>query len=127
MSLLGGGNNAEFRVESVYTRETGIAGQPLTDGYHFGQTVVNDFGRPEEAGFNNVSGLSGWTADGPFAAIFGVNFSIRLRRPLAIEPASEAISLHDFIHSPFLPPFPVAPGTPTDTVNCFAFSTATSR
>ena len=68
MNLLGGGDNAEIRMESAYTRVTEIAGKPLTDGYHFGQTIYNDFGRPEEQGFNNVSGLSGWAADGPFAA-----------------------------------------------------------
>ena len=67
VALLGGGDNAEVRLESAYTRVTEIAGQPLTDGYHFGQTIVNDSGRPEEQGFNNVSGLSGWVADGPFA------------------------------------------------------------
>ena len=68
VNLLGGGDNAEIRMESAYTRVTEIAGKPLTDGYHFGQTIYNDFGRPEEQGFNNVSGLSGWAADGPFAA-----------------------------------------------------------
>ena len=65
-SLLGGGNNAELRLESAYTRGTEIVGKPLTDGDHFGQTIVNDYGRPEQQGFNNVSGLSGWAADGPF-------------------------------------------------------------
>jgi hypothetical protein len=61
VTLLGGGENAEFRVESAYTRSTEIVGKPLTDGDHFGQTIVNDFGRPEEQGFNDVSGLSGWS------------------------------------------------------------------
>ena len=116
---LGGGNNTEFRVESVYTRATGIVGQPLTDGYHFGQTVVNDFGRPEEEGFNNVSGLSGWTAAGPFAAYFRGEYQYSPSAPALPLAAREAISLADFSHSIVPAPFPVAPGTPTDTVNRF--------
>lgn len=30
----------------------------MRDGYHFGQTIANDFGRPFNTGFNNVSGFS---------------------------------------------------------------------
>ena len=45
-------------LDSVYARVTGISGTPLTDGYHFGQTVVNDFGRPFESGGNGVGGFS---------------------------------------------------------------------
>ena len=63
-TLLGGGNNRAARVESVYTRFTEISGPPLTDGYHFGQTLINDFGRPFQEGFNNVSGFSGWATAG---------------------------------------------------------------
>jgi hypothetical protein len=64
--LLGGGDNAELRLESVYTRSTEIAGHPLTNGYVFGQTIINDYGRPYEQGFNNVSGASAWAEIGPF-------------------------------------------------------------
>src|SRR5262249_46081063 len=35
-------------LDSVYARVTGISGKPLTDGYHFGQTIVNDFGRRDQ-------------------------------------------------------------------------------
>ena len=66
--LEGTSNGAQFRgrIESVYTRFTEIAGEPLslTDGYTFGQTLINDFGRPYERGFNSVTGFSAWaTAD----------------------------------------------------------------
>src|SRR5208282_4587190 len=63
LNLLGGGDNADFRVESVYTRGMEITGKPVTDSYHFGETITNDFGRPVEQGFNDVSGMSGWAAD----------------------------------------------------------------
>jgi membrane-associated phospholipid phosphatase len=74
LKWLGGGNNAEMRLESAYTRSTEIVGRPLTDGYHFGQTVINDYGRPYQQGFNNVSGLSGWAADGPFVGYLRVEY-----------------------------------------------------
>ena len=45
-------------VDSLYARATSISGRPLTDGYHFGQTIVNDFGRPFEQGANYLTGFS---------------------------------------------------------------------
>jgi len=55
-------------VESFYTRAMGISGTPLRDGYHFGQTIANDFGRPFNTGFNNVSGFSAQAVRGRFFA-----------------------------------------------------------
>jgi membrane-associated phospholipid phosphatase len=51
--------NLGLRLDSIYTRFTGISGLPLRDGYHFGQTMVNDYGRPYGAGFNQVTGFGG--------------------------------------------------------------------
>jgi len=56
-----------LQVESVYTRLLGISGQPLNDSYHFGQTLINDFGRPYAEGFNPVTGFSGWANWGRIA------------------------------------------------------------
>ena len=50
-------------LESIYTRSTQIGGTPLRDTYHFGQTIVNDFGRPYGQGFNSVDGGSGYVQD----------------------------------------------------------------
>ena len=47
-----------FGLYSGYTRLMGIAGTPLRDSYHIGQTLVNDYGRPYQSGFNNVTGFS---------------------------------------------------------------------
>jgi membrane-associated phospholipid phosphatase len=67
-----GGTGSQFRgrIESVYMRSTEIAGQPLSlsDGYTFGQTLINDFGRPYERGFNSVTGFSAWTTSGRWVA-----------------------------------------------------------
>jgi membrane-associated phospholipid phosphatase len=64
---LNGDANLGFSVDSIYTRFTGILGTPVRDGYHFGQTIVNDYGRPNEEGFNNVTGLTAQAVAGPFS------------------------------------------------------------
>jgi len=50
----------KLALESVYTRSTQIAGRPLRDSYHFGQTIADDFGRPYGQGFNTINGGSGY-------------------------------------------------------------------
>lgn len=53
-------------LESVYERATGIGGTPLNDSFHLGQTIVNDYGRPYQEGFNNYAGFSARATSGPF-------------------------------------------------------------
>ncbi len=50
------------RMESVYTVARAISGTPLRDSYHLGSTIINDYGRPYQSGFNNYSGASGYVA-----------------------------------------------------------------
>jgi len=113
INLLGGGNNAELRLESVYTRSTEIVGKPLTDGDHFGQTIINDYGRPAEQGFNNVSGMSGWAEAGPFAVYVRGEYQHSPSAPALPPAALAAISQADFGHTPVPQPGPVPPDTPT--------------
>jgi hypothetical protein len=54
------------RVESVYSVARGISGPPLRDSFHLGSTIVNDYGRPYQNGFNNYSGASGYASAGRF-------------------------------------------------------------
>lgn len=54
------------RVESVYSIQRGLTGTPLRDSYHLGATIINDYDRPYEAGFNNYSGASGYGSAGHF-------------------------------------------------------------
>jgi Capsule assembly protein Wzi len=56
--------------ESSYTRLGGIAGTPLNDSFHLGQTIVNDYGRPYQEGFNTVNGFSTRSEAGRFALYF---------------------------------------------------------
>jgi membrane-associated phospholipid phosphatase len=64
-ALMNGERNVNAQLESAYVRFLGISGTPLTDNYHFGQTLVNDYGRPYENGFNSADGASGWATAGP--------------------------------------------------------------
>ncbi len=62
-----GALHGEARISSTYTIFRGISGTPLDDSYHLGQTIVNDYGRPFENGFNDFSGVSGYATAGRFA------------------------------------------------------------
>ena len=55
---LRGGRNTQFFLDSVDQRSTSIAGRPLTDGYHFAETIVDDYGRPFGQGENDYTGLA---------------------------------------------------------------------
>jgi len=58
LGRLNGEPNLGVSVDSIYARATEISGTPLTDGYHFAQTLYNDYGRPYSTGFNSISGFS---------------------------------------------------------------------
>ncbi|HEX7894907.1 MAG TPA: capsule assembly Wzi family protein [Terriglobales bacterium] len=64
---LDGARNLGANIDSIYARVTNISGPPLRDGYHFGQTIVNDYGRPFGAGTSSIAGVSGWATAGPLA------------------------------------------------------------
>ncbi|MGA8763363.1 MAG: capsule assembly Wzi family protein [Candidatus Sulfotelmatobacter sp.] len=66
-SHLDGAANTGARVDSVYVRTTSISGTPLRDGYHFGQTIINDYGRPYGESFNVISGITAHAESGPFS------------------------------------------------------------
>ncbi len=55
------------KISEVYTRVLGIGGTPLRDSFHLGQTLINDYGRPYQQGFNNVTGLAGRATWGRFS------------------------------------------------------------
>lgn len=53
------GSDPDFRqagIDRVYARTQYISGMPLNDSYHFGQTVINDFGRPFGEGLQQIVG-----------------------------------------------------------------------
>lgn len=65
-NLLDGERNIHAQLESVYQGSLAVGGRPLTDGFDFGQTIWNNFGRPLQEGFNSYTGVSGWATAGPF-------------------------------------------------------------
>jgi membrane-associated phospholipid phosphatase len=61
-----GDDRGTFRLESIYSRTEHISGMPLTDGYTFAQTQINDFGRPYGEGWNTANGFSAYATYGPW-------------------------------------------------------------
>ncbi len=102
LGMLDGRDNRRMRLESLYTRFTGITGEPLSDGYHFGQTIVNDYGRPYAEGPNVVTGFSGWAAAGPFTAYVRGEYQHAPSAPALSDQARRVIAAVDFL--PFQPP-----------------------
>jgi hypothetical protein len=111
----GGGNNRQLHPESLYTRFTGISGSPLTDGYHFGQTILNDFGRPFAEGVNNVTGFSGWASEGRLVVYVRGEYQHASSSPSLPEAARRFIAASDSD----VGPLPVPPGTPNPAVDHF--------
>ena len=112
--LEGAGGTAPYRarLESIYTRFTNISGQPLTNGYYFGQTLINDFGRPYEEGFNSVTGFSAWTTGGRWVGYVRGEYQQSPSAPALPESTRLAIS-------EILPANPTLPGTPTPSIQQF--------
>ena len=81
-----------YGVQSVYARALGVSGSILQDSFHLGQTFYNDYGRPEEPGFNSIVGFSTLNEQGPFSlyvrgeyqhAPSGPGYSLALANQLA--------------------------------------------
>src|SRR6266567_287012 len=102
--LEGKGGDGRFRgrVESIYARVTGISGEPLTDGNHFGQTLINDFGRPYQEGFNSVDGFSAWTTAGRWVGYVRAEYQHSPSAPAQPDSARQFIGSVDNI--PGVPP-----------------------
>jgi Capsule assembly protein Wzi/PAP2 superfamily len=104
--------SVQGRVETVYSRFTEITGTPLTDGYHFGQTISNDFGRPYQQGFNTVDGFSTWATYGRWVAYFRGEYQHSPSAPALSSSARNYIALLDEAPNP-------PSGAPTPPVNRF--------
>jgi len=66
-SELANDSSPSLRTESIYTRLREIRGPILNDSFHLGQTIVNDYGRPDQPGFNNLTGFSAEAHSGRFS------------------------------------------------------------
>jgi Capsule assembly protein Wzi len=96
---MNGGREVEFRLESVDQRSTSIAGRPLTDGYHFAETIVDDYGRPFAQGENDYTGFSFRAARGPFAAYGRAEIQRVPSQPAPDAATQQALAAADFTSS----------------------------
>ncbi len=104
--------NLHGQLESIYQRSLGISGTPLTDGYHFGQSILDDYGRPFQRGFNMVSGFSAWAVAGPFVVYGRGEYQYAPSGP-----APSAATLGFISTADYLPPD--APAAPAATTSRF--------
>jgi len=93
---LNGGENLGISLDSVYTRVTGISGTVLRDGYHFGQTITNDYGRPYGKGFNDVTGISSHAVAGPFSFFVRGEYQHAPGSPTYSPATQQAVANADF-------------------------------
>lgn len=117
LDVLGGGSNSRTRLESVYARGTDIAGKPLADSYHFGQTIINDYGRPYQEGFNNVSGFSGYATAGRYSIYVRGEFQHAPSAPAYSLAVRQAIATVDL--NPLQPATPVSEANQLDLLDTY--------
>lgn len=103
----GDSDNRSAELESVYTRATEISGPVLRDGYHFGQTLYNDYGRPFGRGFNEITGFSARATSGPLVFYFRGEYQHAPDNPDYSPQLKTQITAAEAIASSF-----TGPGTP---------------
>lgn len=91
------GDRPQAAVEAVYVRAGGIAGEPLTDGFHFAETLTDDFGRPYGRGLNSVSGACIRGSAGPFAVYVHGEYQSSARPVPMPASALQAIAVADHL------------------------------
>jgi hypothetical protein len=97
------------RIESVYSVARGISGTPLRDSYHLGSTIINDYGRPYENGFNNYTGASGYATAGRFVLYVRGEFQAAPSADGYSPQLAQAISNIDFPFPTFASPYQISP------------------
>jgi hypothetical protein len=100
-------------VNDLYTRVTSIAGQPLNDSAHLGQTLVNDYGRPYGRGLNALSGFEAYALTGRFSLNVRGEYQHVPTRPPLPQAALDAFAVSDEI------PVQSSQQMPTPATNAF--------
>lgn len=96
LARINGAANIGVTLDSVYVRGTQITGTPMTDGYHFAETLANDYGRPYGSGFNNVSGFTAHALAGPLSFAIQGEYQHAPAVPAYSTGAQQAIAAADF-------------------------------
>src|SRR5579871_215640 len=95
IALLSGSGGREITLEALYVRALPVSGTPLRDGYHFGQTIINDYGRPWGEGANLSAGAAVRASAGPLAGYARGEYQRAPSSPALWLPAREAIAWED--------------------------------
>jgi len=111
LAMFENGAENSARIESVYTRMTGINGAPLNDSYHFGQTIIDNEGRPYQEGINNYTGFSAYATAGRFVIYVNGEYQHAPSAP------GFSASIQSFISN--IDQTPLQPATPIATTNQF--------
>jgi membrane-associated phospholipid phosphatase len=101
----GGGGEGTARLESLYSITTGINGPPLNDSYHFGQTIINNYGRPYQEGINTYDGFSGYGSWGRFTLYVRGEYQHAPSAPGFSQPIQNLIATLD--NNPVQPAAPI--------------------
>lgn len=102
-----------WELDSIYTMTRGITETPLRDSFHLGQTLVNDYGRPYEAGVNAYAGAAGRVERGRFSLYVRGEYQ---QAPSALaysqslfETLSETVDLIPVVSNPVQSTIPLGP------------------
>jgi hypothetical protein len=118
-------DNQAIQLENIYSRSTEIAGPPINDSYHFGQTIINDYGRPYGQGFNQIVGFSARAEQGHFSYYFRGEFQHAPGAPAYSLPVRQVIAQAD--NTPLQPAMPVAETNSFRILDAYAGVTALSN
>jgi hypothetical protein len=105
--------------ESAYIRLGGITGTPLRDSFHLGQTIVNDYGRPYQEGFNPIAGFSTRSEAGRFALYFRGEYQHAPGAPGYSQSLANILSTIDGVPIATYPNQSIIPVGPIAPVNDF--------
>ena len=103
----------KLTLNSIYTRNGGIAGPDLNDSFHFGQTWINDSGRPFGRGFDSYTGFTASGESGPFFAYVNGEYQHAPGTEPYSLPVRQTIANLDFN--------PLQPAAPDADTNRFRF------
>jgi len=108
LEALNGGRTVAIRLESVYARAVSLAGEALADGFHFGQTLAYELGRPLRRGTNAFGGVAARAMAGPWAVYFRGEYQHAPSAPAASSVADLIAQLDR------VPPRPAVPASVLD-------------
>ena len=94
-AIIDGDWNRHAAIDTMYARFTQISGLPLRDGFHFAQSLVDDYGRPFGGGPNAIAGFSGRAEYGRFSIYADAEYQYASAIPAYSQAAQQALATAD--------------------------------